>query len=248
MNERSDLRSEVTHRAQEIAHDVQEHVEAVVDAVKPHLRGWLHAVMAPLALIGGIVLIGLAPTQGGRIAAMVFTITAGLLFTVSALYHRGKWSPRADGVLRRLDHANIFLIIAGSYTPFALLLPRSEAITLLVIVWTGAIGGVLFRVLWLGAPRWLYVPIYLALGWVAVFYIKPLLTHGGWTIMAFVIAGGLFYSLGALVYGLKKPNPSPRWFGFHEIFHTFTILAFTSHFIAAALALFGPVAASSAAN
>ncbi len=226
----------------DLAHDVQEHVEAVVDAVKPHLRGWLHLVMAPLALIGGIVLTGLAPTQGGRIAALVFTITAGLLFTTSAVYHRGRWGPRLDGMLRRWDHANIFLIIAGSYTPFALLLPRRDATILLLLVWGGAIGGVLFRVLWINAPRWLYVPIYAALGWVAVFYIKPLLTHGGWTIMGFVIAGGVLYTLGALVYGLKKPDPSPRWFGYHEIFHALTILAFLAHFAAATMALFGPIA------
>ena len=124
------------------------------------------------------------------------------------------------------------------------MLPRTQAITLLVIVWSGAIIGVLFRVLWVGAPRWLYVPVYVALGWVAVFYIKPLLTHGGWTILAFVVAGGALYTAGAVVYGLKRPNPSPRWFGFHEIFHALTVLAFISHFVAATLALFGPIANS----
>lgn len=229
----------------ELATDVGEHVDAFVDAVKPHLRGWLHLVMAPLALIGGLILTSTAPTQGGRIAAMVFTITAGLLFGTSAVYHRGKWGGKMAGALRRWDHANIFLIIAGSYTPFALMLPRRQAITLLVIVWSGAIMGVLFRVLWIGAPRWLYVPVYVALGFVAVFYIKPLLTHGGWTILAFVIAGGALYTAGAIVYGFKRPNPSPRWFGFHEIFHALTVLAFISHFVAATLALFGPIAQAS---
>ncbi|WP_144856407.1 PAQR family membrane homeostasis protein TrhA [Marihabitans asiaticum] len=237
--------TDARERAHDVASDVQNQVDELVDAVKPHLRGWLHLVMAPLALVGGMLLMSTAPTREGRIAAFVFTLTAGLLFTTSAVYHRGRWGDRLSAVLRRWDHANIFLIIAGSYTPFALLLPREQAITLLTIVWSGAIVGVLFRVFWIGAPRWLYVPVYVALGWVAVFYIRPLLTHGGLLIMSLVVLGGLFYSIGALVYGLKRPNPSPRWFGFHEIFHAFTILAFATHFVAAALALFGPIAQGS---
>lgn len=230
--------------AKELAQEVSDHVDTFVEAVKPHLRGWLHLVMAPLALVGGLVLTSTAPTQNGRLAAMVFTITAGLLFATSAVYHRGTWGRRMAGALRRWDHANIFLIIAGSYTPFALMLPKGQAISLLVIVWAGAILGVLFRVFWINAPRWLYVPVYVALGFVAIFYIKPLLTHGGWLILSFVIVGGALYTAGAIVYGIKRPNPSPRYFGFHEIFHALTILAFISHFVAATLALFGPVAAT----
>lgn len=241
-SEGHDLRERAQDAARDVARDVSEHVDDIVEAVKPHLRGWLHLAMAPLALIGGMVLMSTAPTMKGRIAAFVFTLTAGLLFTTSAVYHRGHWGARWDAVLRRWDHANIFLIIAGSYTPFAMLLPRNQAITLLAIVWSGAILGVLFRVFWVGAPRWLYVPVYVALGWVAVFYIGPLLTHGGALIMGLVVLGGLLYSAGAIVYGIKRPNPSPRWFGFHEIFHALTILAFITHFIAAALALYGPVA------
>ena len=230
--------------AKELAQEVSGHVDTFVEAVKPHLRGWLHLVMAPLALVGGLVLTSTAPTQNGRLAAMVFTLTAGLLFATSAVYHRGTWGRRMAAALRRWDHANIFLIIAGSYTPFALMLPKAQAISLLVIVWAGAILGVLFRVFWINAPRWLYVPVYVALGFVAVFYIKPLLTHGGWTILTFVLVGGALYTAGAIVYGIKRPNPSPRYFGFHEIFHALTILAFISHFVAATLALFGPVAAT----
>ncbi|MGE9808205.1 MULTISPECIES: PAQR family membrane homeostasis protein TrhA [unclassified Janibacter] len=222
--------------AKEFADQVGDQFDDMVDAVKPHLRGWLHTVMAPLAVLAGIILTALAPTTGTRIAAAVFTVTAGLLFGVSAIYHRGNWSPKTDLFLRRFDHANIFLIIAGSYTPFATLLPRRQATTLLVIVWSGAIAGVLFRILWVNAPRWLYVPIYCALGWIAIFYIKPLFEHGGAAIVTLVAVGGLLYTLGAIVYGTKRPNPSPRWFGFHEIFHAFTIAAFTAHFIAAALA------------
>ena len=213
-------------------------LETVVDAVKPKLRGWLHAAMVPLTVAAGIVLIALAPNTPARIAAAVFSVTAWLLFGTSAVYHRGNWSPRVAGVLKRLDHSNIFLIIAGSYTPFALLLPGDQARTMLTIVWTGAIAGVLFRVLWVHAPRWLYTPIYVALGWVAVFYLGPLLQHGGPTIVALIATGGLLYTVGALVYGIKRPNPSPRWFGFHEIFHSLTVAAFTAHYVAASMSVY----------
>jgi hemolysin III len=215
-------------------------VEAVIDHVKPKLRGWLHAGMTPVALVAGVILFALAGTTEGKVSAAVFGGTAVLLFGTSAVYHRGTWSPRVGGFLRRFDHSNIFLIIAGTYTPFALLLPPEQARRMLFIVWTGAVIGVLFRVLWTGAPRWLYVPAYAMLGWVAVFYFGPLLEHAGGAVMAWVVVGGALYSLGAIVYGTKRPNFSPRWFGFHEVFHALTILAFTAHFVAASLALTGP--------
>jgi hemolysin III len=218
-------------------------VEAVFDHVKPKLRGWLHAGMTPVALVAGIILFVLAGTTQGKVAAAVFGGTAVLLFGTSAVYHRGTWSPRVGGFLRRFDHSNIFLIIAGTYTPFALLLPPDQARRMLLIVWSGAIIGVLFRVLWTGAPRWLYVPAYAMLGWVAVFYFGPLLEHAGVAVMTWVVVGGALYSLGAIVYGTKRPDFSPRWFGFHEVFHALTILAFTAHFVAASLALTGPSAA-----
>jgi hemolysin III len=218
-------------------------VEAVIDHVKPKLRGWLHVGMTPVALVAGIILFVLASTTEGKVAAAVFGGTAVLLFGTSAVYHRGTWSPRVGGFLRRFDHSNIFLIIAGTYTPFALLLPPEQAKRMLLIVWSGAVIGVLFRVLWTGAPRWLYVPAYAMLGWVAVFYFGPLLEHAGGAVMAWVVVGGALYSLGAIVYGTKRPDFSPRWFGFHELFHALTILAFTAHFVAASLALTGPSAA-----
>ena len=207
-------------------------------AVKPKLRGWLHAGMSPVAFVAGLILVVLSRSLEARVSAAVFTLTAVLLFATSAIYHRGTWSPKVAAALKRLDHSNIFLIIAGSYTPFALILPDHQGRTLLIIVWSGALAGVLFRVLWVHAPRWLYVPIYVALGWVAVFYLGPLFHAGGAAIVTLIVVGGLLYSLGALVYGIKRPNPSPRWFGFHEIFHTLTILAFTTHYIAASLVLY----------
>ncbi|HEV7173138.1 PAQR family membrane homeostasis protein TrhA [Pedococcus sp.] len=214
-------------------------LETVVTAAKPHLRGWLHAGMAPLTVAAGIVLIALAPTTSGRVAAVVFSVTAWMLFGTSAIYHRGNWSPRVAGVLKRMDHSNIFLIIAGTYTPFALLLPRSDARTMLLIVWIGAVAGVLFRVFWVGAPRWLYTPVYVALGWVSVFYLRDLLHFGGPVIVTLIAVGGLLYTAGAVVYGIKRPNPSPRWFGFHEIFHTLTLAAFTVHYIAVSMTIYG---------
>ena len=214
-------------------------LETVVAAVKPHLRGWLHAGMTPLAVAAGIVLIALAPTTSGRVAAIVFSITAWMLFGTSAVYHRGNWSPRVAGILKRMDHSNIFLIIAGTYTPFALLLPRSDARTMLLIVWIGAVAGVLFRVFWVGAPRWLYTPVYVALGWVSVFYVRQLWQFGGPAIVTLIAVGGLLYTAGAVDYGIKRPNPSPRWFGFHEIFHTMTLAAFTVHYIAVSMTIYG---------
>jgi hemolysin III len=206
---------------------------------KPKLRGWLHAIMFPIALAAGIVLVALAGTAEARLASAVFAASAALLFGTSALFHRGNWSPKVHGILRRMDHSNIFLIIAGTYTPFAvLILPPGDGRTLLWIVWSGALAGVAFRVLWVGAPRWLYTPVYVALGWVAVFYLPEFLRSGGATVVVLIIVGGGLYSAGALVYGLKRPNPSPRWFGFHEVFHALTVAAFVVHYVAVSMAVY----------
>ncbi|PRY15207.1 PAQR family membrane homeostasis protein TrhA [Kineococcus rhizosphaerae] len=212
---------------------------AALAAVKPRLRGWLHAGTFPAALAAGVVLVCLAPTTSARWAAAVFTTTAALLFGTSAVYHRGDWSPRWAGVLRRMDHSNIFLIIAGTYTPLAVTtLPAAEARGLLTIVWAGALAGIAFRVFWIGAPRWLYTPVYLALGWVAVGYLGDFARGGGTAVAVLVVVGGLLYSLGAVAYGTKRPNPSPRWFGFHEVFHAFTVVAFAAHYVGISLATY----------
>jgi hemolysin III len=206
--------------------------------LKPHLRGWLHAGTFPLALAAGIVLVVLAPTTQAKVSTAVFAVTACLLFGVSAVYHRGTWSPRAFMILKRVDHANIFLIIAGTYTPFSvMLLPEGKARTLLVIVWAGAVVGVLFRVLWVHAPRWLYVPAYLALGWAAVAYLPSFFATGAIAVVVLVIVGGALYTFGGIVYGIQRPDPSPRWFGFHEVFHALTVAAFTVHFVGVFIAV-----------
>ena len=217
-----------------------------VAEVKPKLRGWIHAMTAPLALVAGVVLIVLAPAGAPRIGAAVFIGSAVLLFAVSAVYHRGTWSPRVWAFLKRWDHANIFLLIAGSYTPFSLILLEGAAqVTLLTVVWTGAVLGVLFRVFWTEAPRWLYVPIYLALGWAAVFFIPGFYEGAirlgvglGMATFVLIIVGGALYTLGGVVYGFQRPDPWPRWFGFHEVFHVFTILAFGAHYTGVLLAAF----------
>ena len=223
--------------------------DAVADLkaeIKPRLRGWLHLATAPLTLAAGIVLIALSPTATTRVGSALFVGSAMVLFTVSAIYHTGTWSPRVWAFLRRFDHANIFLLIAGSYTPFALiLLHGTERTVLLATVWTGAILGVAFRVFWTDAPRWLYVPLYIALGWAAVFFIPGFFEGAtrlgvgiGIATFTLIVLGGALYTFGGVVYGFKRPNPWPRWFGFHEVFHTFTILAFVSHYVGVSLATY----------
>jgi hemolysin III len=222
-----------------------ESLHETLEDLKPKLRGWLHLGIAPLTLAGGIVLIVLSPDTLTRVGSAVFTASALILFTVSAIYHTGTWSPRTWAFLRRFDHSNIFVLIAGSYTPFSLIfLEGTQRAVLLTVVWAGAILGVGFRVFWTDAPRWLYTPIYIAMGWAAVFFIPGFLegarAFGGVGIAAFVmiVVGGALYTLGGVVYGFKRPNPWPRWFGFHEVFHTFTILAFVSHYVGVSLATY----------
>ncbi|GAA3425458.1 PAQR family membrane homeostasis protein TrhA [Streptosporangium sandarakinum] len=209
-------------------------------SIKPRLRGWLHAGALPVAIIAGYVLVALGPTLQARLAAAVYAITSGLLFGVSATYHRGTLSPRLEGVLRRLDHANIYLIIAGTYTPFALLaLDGPARVVVLAVIWTGAVAGVLFRVLWISAPRLLSTALYIALGWTAVFVLPQLLSGAGVAAVALVIAGGVLYTAGGVVYGLRRPDPSPRWFGFHEVFHAFTVAAYVVQYVAVSLVVYG---------
>lgn len=215
-------------------------VDRVAESVKPHLRGWIHAGVTPFVLVASIVLVVLSPTPLAKWSTAVFGLTAVMLFGTSAVYHRGHWSPKVAGVLRRLDHTNIFLIIAGTYTPLTLLLlPADTARTLLIVVWSGALVGLLARVFWLGAPRWVYVPVYVALGWVAVWFFPDFYRSGGLAIVLLIAGGGLAYTLGAVVYGTKWPNPSPRWFGFHEIFHVLTVVGYGCHYVAVSMASYG---------
>ena len=243
MNTAKDVGAAIDHVADSV-------VEALGDKlaeIKPKLRGWLHLGTVPLALAGGIVLIALSPTTMTRVGSVVFTLSALLLFTVSAIYHTGTWSPRTWAFLRRFDHSNVFILIAGSYTPITLiLLDGTQRVALLVTVWTAAILGVLFRVFWTDAPRWLYTPIYIAMGWAAVFFI-PGFIDGATSrlgsgmaigVLVLIAAGGVLYTLGGAVYGFKFPNPSPKYFGFHEVFHSFTVLAFAAHYVGISMATY----------
>ncbi|HET6625119.1 MAG TPA: hemolysin III family protein [Nocardioidaceae bacterium] len=226
-------------RSVDATEQVRDQVWEKFGEVKPKLRGWLHAATAPLTLAAGVVLIALSPTAATRLGSSVFAVSALVLFTVSAIYHRGNWSPRVWAFLRRFDHANIFLLIAGSYTPFTLLLlDGHDRTTLLSVVWGGAALGVLFRIFWTDAPRWLYVPIYVALGWAAIFYFGDFIRHGGTAVLVLMAVGGGLYTIGGLVYGLKRPNPFPGWFGFHEVFHTLTIAAFITHYVGVSIATY----------
>lgn len=209
--------------------------------LRPSWRGWIHAATFPVAIAAGIVLIALAQGPAAKWSCAVFMLTSLLLFGNSALYHRFDWQPKTKAILKRIDHANILLLIAGTYTPIAVLaLPTPKAVLLLSIVWGGAILGILFRVFWIDAPRWLYVALYLALGWAAVMYMVDLIA-ANWVMVIFVAIGGLLYTGGAIVYALKRPNPWPGHFGFHEIFHVCTVLAFLSHWTACLLIALNPV-------
>ena len=209
--------------------------------VKPLLRGWFHLGALPIVAFLGLVLVALADGPAATWSSVAFAISSLLMFGTSASYHRIEWSPKARAVLKRLDHANIFVLIAGTYTPLGFsALPWSDGLWLLTAVWIGAGLGIVFRVFWLGAPRWLYVPLYLALGWASVWYM-PQLFAVNVPMTVLVIVGGLAYSIGAVVYGLKRPNPVPGVFGFHEIFHVLTVVAFLCHWSAVLLIAMKPV-------
>lgn len=211
------------------------------DEVKPTWRGWIHAGTFPVTIIAGIILLVLADGAAAKWSSAVFVVSSMLLFGNSALYHRFNWKPRTRLILKRIDHANIFLLIAGSYTPITVLaLPPGKAVLLLSLVWGGAILGIAFRVFWIHAPRWLYVPLYLALSWGALMFIVDFFAADA-LMMTLILVGGVCYSVGAVVYGLKKPNPVPGVFGFHEIFHALTVIAFLCHWVAILLIAMHPL-------
>ncbi|MFN2518817.1 MAG: hemolysin III family protein [Jatrophihabitantaceae bacterium] len=212
-----------------------------VAELKPRLRGWLHAYAAAISIASGVVLVAVAAAYRGRSAGAttaIYAATVTMLFGTSALYHRVSWGPRAHALMKRLDHSMIFVFIAGTYTPIAVLvLPRSSAVAVLVAVWTGAIFGVVLQSVWPSAPPWLSVPCYVALGWVAVFVMPQLLHNAGVAAFVLIAAGGVLYTAGGVVYSLKRPNPLPGVFGFHEVFHLCTLVAAGCHYVAIWLAV-----------
>lgn len=211
--------------------------------LRPRLRGWLHLWSFIASVATGATLIALAAATVSAKAALatsIYGLTVLGLFGVSAVYHRVTWkSNRVRTWMKRLDHSMIFVFIAGTYTPFALLAmnPDTGRVVLLV-VWIGALLGVTMKLAWPHAPRWVGVPIYIALGWVAVFVLPELLHHAGVAALVLLLVGGVLYTVGAVFYATRWPNPWPGVFGFHEFFHAATVVAAICHYIAIWLAMY----------
>ena len=206
----------------------------MLDAV-PRLRGLLHAYAFWFAVAAAIVLIATAPDGRARVAAVIYGVALCGLFAASATYHRWRWHPRWKPVLRRIDHSMIFVFIAASYTPIALLvLDSTRSLIVLLSVWVGALAGVAFSLAWIDAPRPMTAAAYIAVGWVIVIA-APDVVHGIGVVAALLfLAGGLLYSTGATVYALQRPDPWPKVFGFHEVFHALVVAAALAHFVAMA--------------
>jgi len=206
------------------------------ERVKPRLRGVFHQYAFFVSLASGALLVLLAATARASVAAAIYAASVSALFGVSALYHRVTWTGPARRRMRRLDHAMIFLLIAGTYTPVGLLvLKGSLATVVLAVVWGGAVAGIVLELAWTRAPRWLGGAVYLALGWVAVVAMPQLFARLGMAGGLLIVVGGLIYSAGAAVYGLRRPDPVPAVFGYHEVFHLLVIAGVVAHFLAISL-------------
>ncbi len=207
----------------------------VVDAaanIKPKLRGVSHEYAFFLALGACIFLIATAPSTKAQLAAVIYSIGLCGLLGVSALYHRITWAPEARKRMRRLDHSMIFVLIAGTYTPFALLVFQGTLATVMILViWGAALLGIVLKLTWIEAPKWLTAVIYIAMGWVMVFAMPQFAQDVGTTALVLLLVGGVLYTFGGLIYALKWPNPFPRVFGYHEVFHALVIIAAAIHFV-----------------
>ncbi|MER2093068.1 PAQR family membrane homeostasis protein TrhA [Saccharopolyspora rectivirgula] len=211
--------------------------------VKPRMRGWIHLWSFFVSIVAGATMITLAALTVSARAAVgtaVYVVTVLGLFGISALYHRKTWKTvGARTWMRRLDHSMIFLFIAGTYTPLAMLAmqPTTGAVVL-AVVWGGALGGVILKLAWPNAPRWVGVPVYVALGWVAIFVFPDLLQNAGAAVLTLLIVGGVLYTLGAVFYAARWPDPWPKTFGYHEFFHSAVSAAAICHHVAIWLALY----------
>ena len=204
---------------------------ALPEAVKPRLRGVSHQYAFFVSLALGAVLVAAAPSGRAALATAIYAFGVSGLFGTSALYHRVTWSQRARAWMRRLDHSMIFVLIAGTYTPFALLvLSGGLSQTILIVVWAGAAAGVILNLVWASAPKWVSAIVYIALGWVAVAAMPDLARQLGLAALALIVIGGVLYTAGAVIYAIGRPNPVPKVFGYHEVFHLLVILAALAHF------------------
>jgi hemolysin III len=206
--------------------------------VKPRLRGVVHEYAFFVSLACGVALVVAASDGRARVAAAIYAFAVSALLGTSALYHRTTWRPQVRRWMRRLDHSMIFVLIAGTYTPVALLALKGElARTILIVVWAGALGGVISKLLWIDAPKWVFALVYIALGWVSAAIFGELPAAIGWLGVAGLAAGGLLYTLGAIVYASERPNPSPKVFGYHEVFHVLVVVAAALHYAVIAFAV-----------
>lgn len=210
---------------------------ALVADLRPRARGWIHVVSAALAIVAGAALVPVAWIAGSPRAgwaALVYVAAIVAMFTVSAVYHRVRWtSPVAERWMMRVDHSVVFVFIAATYTPLALMaMPPHVGASVLTIVWTGALAGVALKMVWPSTPRWVGVPLYLMLGYVAIWFAEVLLNGAGFAVVALLVAGAVFYNIGAIIYGVRWPNPWPQTFGHHEFFHALTAVAAACHFVA----------------
>ena len=204
---------------------------------KPLLRGVLHEVAVSVAAVGGALLAIRASTPRARFGAIVYGVSLVALFAVSALYHRPNWTEKVRAVWRRVDHSAIFLLIAGTYTPFCLFLGGTRGWALFGVVWAGAVVGIVLSIAWVKAPKPLVAAVCVLLGWAVLPVVPALKARLGLGVVLLLLAGGIVYSLGALVYAAKRPDPFPRVFGYHEIFHAMVIAAAVCHFAAVARAV-----------
>ncbi len=201
---------------------------------KPAMRGWIHLCAAPLTLAGGIVLICLAPTVGFKWACAVYMTCSLILFGNSAIYHLGDWSPKVTDVLRRIDHMNIFLLIAGTYTPVSFALEDHWRNVILISIWSCVAVAMVIHIIWINAPRWLYTLVYIIFGISGIAYMGLfwMSQYAGPAVVSLILAGGACYIIGAIIYAKRRPDPWPSVFGFHELFHTGTVLGYACHMVA----------------
>lgn len=237
---------DVRTRTQIAADKAAQKVADKMVEVKPKLRGWIHSGMIPILSAAFAVLIAKSPTPITVVGSSIYAASALLLFGISGIYHRYSWNPTTMLFFRRFDHANIYIFIAGTYTPLAFLyLHGASRWVLFGVVWGCALAGTIFKMLMPDAPRWISTPLYVAMGWIAVFFLGQWIDGSaqfpGWVnacVLILVATGGILYTLGAVVYALKRPNPIPGWFGFHEVFHAFTAVAFICQYVAVSMATY----------
>ncbi|MDQ4019449.1 MAG: hemolysin III family protein [Actinomycetota bacterium] len=211
-------------------------LETVSEArVKPRLRGASHQYAFVLAVVAGTVVVAGAETTRSRVAVAVYALSVAAMFGSSALYHRVDWPPAQRRTLRRLDHAMIYLLIAGTYTPFATLaLSGAARVAILALVWVGALAGIVLAFAWSNRPKWVEVVLAVALGWIGVVVLPQLVEAVGGTAVGLVIAGGVFYTAGSVVYARGRPDPIPAVFGYHELFHALVVVAAACQYAAIA--------------